>query len=156
MADPLADASDLAGFWRELTSTEVEVAGNLLVVASAIVRRRFPDIDARILAGSLDLVIVRYVLSEMIKSAVAGVSRPVDAKSESESVGPFAHSVTYDTAVALGRLGLAEDLAALLAADGVGLTAGIGAIRLGRANVPSGVWPNVCLPLYPRQTWRHE
>lgn len=131
MADPLATPDDLAGYWRPLTDQETDVAASLLAVSSALIRRRVPDVDAQIAAGTLDAAIVTYVASEMVRAAVEATSRPVDAKSVSETVGPFSTSVTYEAA---SRLAVTDDLAALLLDE---TPTALGSARLGAAQAPS-------------------
>src|SRR4051812_46676681 len=111
MANPLASAGDLAGYWRPLTDAEETIAYNLLAVASALVRKRVPDVDAQIAAGTLDPVIVTYVVCEMVKSAVESSGRPVDAKSQSQTMGPYTSAVTY---AAASSIALVDGLADLL------------------------------------------
>lgn len=114
MADPLTDPATVAGMWRPLTPAETPIAQNLIEVASAIIRRSFPLIDQWVTAGTLDPVIAGYVITEMIKAAVEAGSRPAAAKSMSESIGPYAESVTFDNSAA-SRLIFTDDLAALIA-----------------------------------------
>jgi hypothetical protein len=89
MADPFATPEDVAARWRELTGPEEARAEVLLGDASRIVRRRWPDIDARITAGTVDADDVRMIVAGMVKRAMLGPD--VDGVTEqSESAGPFA------------------------------------------------------------------
>jgi hypothetical protein len=129
MATPLIDPEDLALFWRPLTVAETTVAETLIGVASGMIRRRIPDVDAQITAGTLDLDLVGYVISEMVKAAVDSTGRPVDAKSTSDTVGPYSHAVTYGAA---SRLAFTDDLFGML---GGAVASGLGSARLGLPNI---------------------
>jgi hypothetical protein len=72
MADPFATPEDVAARWRELTGPEEARAEVLLGDASRIVRRRWPDIDARITAGTVDADDVRMIVAGMVKRAMLG------------------------------------------------------------------------------------
>lgn len=126
MAADLVTPDDVASFWRPLTDAEQTVAASLIGVASRMIRRRIPDIDAQITAGTVDLQDVAYVISEMIRSAIEAGTRPVDAKTVSDTVGPYAHSVTY--ADAASNLTFTDAWAALL---GTPTAVQIGSARLG-------------------------
>lgn len=77
MAD-LATASDIAAQWRALSSDEEVRAAALLARASAIIRARFPDVDDRITAGSLDAELVGGVAVDMV---VRRMQKPSDGVS---------------------------------------------------------------------------
>lgn len=131
MADPLASPADLVPYWRPLTDPEVIGADSLIKVASILIRRAVPDLDARLAAETLDIELVRYVITEMIKSAVEGPTRPVDAKSVAQTEGPFTLSVTYAQAAA--RVALTDDLADMLRGT---VPVVIGSLQLGPARIP--------------------
>lgn len=141
MSTPLATADDLADYWRPLTEQESAVADSLLMVASALIRRRVPDIDAQISAGTIEPVLVLYVIAEMVKSAIDASARPVDARSVSNTVGPFTQSITYE---ATSQLFFTDELAALLL--GIAPVATVGSARLGAAGPPSVPTWGSCRP----------
>jgi hypothetical protein len=85
MAD-LATVPDVEALWRPLTGDEsVRVAG-LLRMASAIVRRQLPTLDARISAATLDPDLARSVVATMVVRAMKNpdgiVARTVEDYSE--------------------------------------------------------------------------
>lgn len=133
MANPLADPDEIAEYWRPLTAAETVTALALISVASALIRRRIPDVDARVADGTLEQSILGYVIAEMIKAAVEAGSRPVDAKSASETAGPYTRAVTYGAAA---KLAVTEDLVALLGGES---STQIGSIQLGPPLIPA--WP---------------
>lgn len=90
----LATAQDVADRWRPLTTDEITLVNILLIDASDIVRVRFPDVDARILSGSLAVTTVVRVVAGMVRRAM--MNRDTEGITQgSETVGPFAHSQTY-------------------------------------------------------------
>ncbi|MCO4256507.1 Gp19/Gp15/Gp42 family protein [Pseudarthrobacter cellobiosi] len=92
MAD-LAQIETVAAAWRPLTSVEVPRATYYLAAASRKIRRRWPDVDSRIAAGTLTEEDVSDVVVQMVLGAVDVV--PVrGAKSFSEGVGPMSRSAT--------------------------------------------------------------
>lgn len=112
---PLASPSDVAELWRALTAEESALATALIRHASKVVRRKITDIDARVTDGDLDADLVAFVVAKMVLRVMQGPSVP-GAKQESETVGPYTRSVTYDAALAARHLYLDADDAALLAA----------------------------------------
>lgn len=143
MADPLSDPSALADYWRPLTTQEAAVAPGLIMVASVLIRRAFPHIDADIADGVVDQSLVDYVITEMVKSAIESGNRIADAKSQSDTVGPYARSVTYgDTSAPVI---LTDDLMALLAP----LAASSGVVGTARLGLPHHCHPH----RYPGRHW---
>ena len=98
MAD-FAIATDVANLWRPLTSEEQSRAEYLLGVASRRVRREFPDVDARLAAGTLAWEDVRDVVASMVVPALAGPPVP-GARSWSVASGEESRSVTVGSSAA--------------------------------------------------------
>lgn len=93
MAGSFATPGDVAARWRPLTSAETVIAEALADDASALIRARFPGIDAQVDSGALDVAIVRMVVSNMVKRALIAPDDGV--VSESEGTGPYSHSQTF-------------------------------------------------------------
>ncbi len=109
MADaPFATPADIANIWRPLTDGEQTTATTYLEVASAIIRGRFADIDARIESGAISAVVVRHVAATMVKRVMA--QRDPEAPIE-EQAGPFRERWEKATADGLSLDG--DDLAML-------------------------------------------
>lgn len=100
MAVPLADASDVEDVWRPLTDDERIRVGSLLIKASALLRQLMPNLDTRMALFAtdpttrmaLDPVIVATVVATAVKDYV---TNPAGAASETETVGPYSHSLSY-------------------------------------------------------------
>lgn len=93
MATPFATSADVAARWRPLTAAESTVADVLVGDASALIRQRFPGIDATIAAGNLDPDLVKMVVAGMVKRALIA---PLDGVSQqAEGTGPYSHSETF-------------------------------------------------------------
>ena len=95
MAD-LADLPTVESAWRTLTPVERPRAEYYLGAASRAIRRRWPDVDDRLAAGSLDHhdvadVVVQLVIGAVDAPAVRG------ARTFSEAVGPMSRSVTLQS-----------------------------------------------------------
>lgn len=82
----LATVDDLVTAWRPLTDTESSAAANLLAVASAVIRRRFPTIDTRIATGDIEQVIVTHVAAELVRRFLS--TRNPDEPVQ-QGAGPF-------------------------------------------------------------------
>lgn len=113
MAD-LAAPSDIAAQWRALSSDEEVRAAALLARASAIIRARFPTIDDRITAGSIDAEIVKGVAVDMV---VRKLARPTD---EVTSVTTDDTTFRWET----GRGGESRPTGMSMTADDVDLLSG--------------------------------
>lgn len=89
MVEPFATYPDIEAVWRPLTEAERTVAPALLEVASAIIRARFADIDARIASGALSAVLVRQVTVAMVRRYMEarGPSSPTQ-----QSLGDFSEA----------------------------------------------------------------
>lgn len=108
MSEPLAAVADLEAAWRSLTTSEQDRAEALLARASRKIRRRWPDVDARLTAGTLDPDDVADVVLEMVQSAM---TTPLGVQQASENAGPFGHSEQY--ANPMGRLYFTDDMVAV-------------------------------------------
>lgn len=93
MADPFADASDVAARWRPLTSDETTVAQTLCMDASTLIRQRFPGIDSQVTSGAVDPNILTMVCAGMVKRALVAPDDGVSA--QTETTGPYGRSRTY-------------------------------------------------------------
>lgn len=99
---PLATLGEVVELYGDMTAAEEQLSKGLLRRASAMVRGRFPDLAARMSAGTLDPMVVGGVVVNM----VLRVLRNPDGL-RSETVGPFTRS--WDTATAAGLLVLSDD-----------------------------------------------
>lgn len=91
MAVAFATALDVQDRWRTLTADELRVANVLAADASDMVRVRFVDVDARIVAGSLNATSVTRVVANMVKRAMV-VGDTAGLESRSQGAGPFSVS----------------------------------------------------------------
>lgn len=90
----LATPEALEKAWRPLTAAERIRAEYYLSKASRRVRRRWPDVDARLAAQTLDNEDVEDVVVQMVLAVLDGP--PIrGAKSFSEGVGPMSRSATF-------------------------------------------------------------
>lgn len=119
MAD-LASVTDLAGMWRPLSADEQAVAANLLRVASAIVRSRVANVDARITAGTLDADLPRAVVVGMVRQVMINLGGY-----ESRTIGTY----TERFADAARFLVLPDEDAAQLAPAG-SARGGVGSVKM--------------------------
>jgi hypothetical protein len=102
-----ATATDVANLWRPLTSEEQTRATHLIGVASRRVRRDFPDVDARLTAGTLALADVRDVVASMV-IPVLGAAPVPGARSWSVSSGAESRTVQVGSTVSGNPLDLFE------------------------------------------------
>lgn len=127
MADPFATPDDVDRL-LPLDEGARDAADYLLGVASAKIRKAFPDIDARIGRGELDALLAQDVAVGMVLRVLrnpGGVRQ--------ETIGPS--SISYDPAQASGQLALTPGDLDQLAPSLTGI--GIGTARLG-AGLGSG------------------
>lgn len=89
----LAQPEAVVAAWRPLTSVELARVEYYLGAASRKIRRRWPDVDSRIAAGTLTADDVSDVVVQMVLGAV-DVGPVRGAKSFSEGVGPMSRSAT--------------------------------------------------------------
>lgn len=89
-----ATPSDVAARWRPLTSDQEAVAAVLIEDASSMIRSRWPQVDARLAAGTLTDADVTRVVAGMVKRAMLnGAAEGVE--SQSQTAGPFAVTHRY-------------------------------------------------------------
>lgn len=85
---PFAVAQDVADRWRPLSATEEATADILAADASQMIRDRWPDVDDRIAAGTLDPATLIRVVAGMVKRAM--ISRDSEGlDSRAQTAGPF-------------------------------------------------------------------
>ena len=126
---PYATADDVASRWRPLSDAEAELADTLALDVSYRVKRKFPTLDARILAGDVAFAEVTAVVAGIVKRAMIGADAGGAVQSQQDVAGPFSRQVTY--ANPMGNLYFtAEDLAVL----SEGGTGRVRSIRLTSAN----------------------
>lgn len=70
MAEPFATHAELEARWPSFPYEQQDYADKLLVDASNMIRDRWPDVDARIAAGSLLAESVERVVCQMVKAAM--------------------------------------------------------------------------------------
>ena len=70
MADPYASLEDLKMHWPDLPSDRETEAAQKLLEASIEVRALYPDLDQRVIAGTMDAAIPRLVVCRMVKRAM--------------------------------------------------------------------------------------
>lgn len=110
MAD-FATFEDVAARWRPLSTTEEARAEVLIGDASRMIRRRFPNTDARIAAGDLDEGDVLSIVAHMVKRVLMVGDRE-GVTQTSDGAGPFSSSAQY--ANPQGNLYLSKDDIAVL------------------------------------------
>lgn len=124
---PLAAVGDVAERFGSMTQAQEGLAAHLVRAASALLRQRFPAIDADVKAGRLDAEVAALTVANMVLRVMFN---PQGLRSE--TTGPF--SRTYDTTAAAGMLVITKDDEAAVSVpeavpDGLaGL--GIGTIRI--------------------------
>lgn len=85
-----ATVSDLEARWRTLSDDEKAIAGVLLEDASLWLRTWFPDLDARIEAGSPDPGVPLMIVCSMVKRAMLASDREGEENSQNTAtMGPF-------------------------------------------------------------------
>lgn len=95
--EALAAASDIAKVWRPLTAAEATRADGLIESVSRAVRREWPDVDARIAAGTLDPASVTDVIVwSVLPILMPGVDVPANVRTYQQSSGSKSVSVTLD------------------------------------------------------------
>lgn len=95
MADPFATSSDLIQDWRPLSESEAAQADRLLEKASALIRSRVPDIDARLEDETLDPLIAEMVACSMVRRAMSAGGGADGIKQQSDTAGQVSQSTTY-------------------------------------------------------------
>jgi len=99
--------ADVANLWRPLTSEETTRATYLLGVASRKIRRDFPDVDARIEAGTVDLLDVRDIAASLAIQALVPAPVP-GARQWSVTSGSESQQVSLQSGIASDPLSLME------------------------------------------------
>ncbi len=113
-----AVSSDLAEFWRPLTPAEKDRVDTLLAYATAMIRRRVPNIDARIESGDISEIEVRLVTVAMVKRVMlAGDTEGVTQTTN--SVGQVSESRSYGNP--MGSLYLSRDDLSILSSSRSGV-----------------------------------
>lgn len=138
---PLAVLGDVATPFGPMTAAQEGLAKYLLRVASALVRSRFPQVDAQLRAGVLNGDVVANTVATMVLRVLRN---PQGLRAK--SVGPF--SYTYDTSVAAGELVLsvADEAAFTPVTD----TAAAAVTAFGTVRIRAGLAP----PVRSRYGWR--
>lgn len=97
MAPPFASVADLRDHWAELPYDREDEAAQKLIEASIEIRALYPDVDARIVALTLDPDVPKLVVCRMVKRAMDNASRGgMDGiGSVQESAGPFAQTLNF-------------------------------------------------------------
>jgi 23S rRNA maturation mini-RNase III len=90
---------DVVSRWRPLNPQEIQVAEALLGDAAAVVEANYPGVTVQAETDPTLAANLTTVVAGMVKRAMI---RADGVKSDSESVGPYSHAVTYDNA--LGNL----------------------------------------------------
>jgi hypothetical protein len=93
MGIPFASHEDVEYRWRPLTPAEQDIADVLAEDASAVIRARFPGIDAQITSGAVDADVVTLVAAGMVKRAMIAPDDGV--AQQSEGMGPYSQSRTF-------------------------------------------------------------
>ena len=145
MGAPFATTDDVNAL-RPLDADERAVAEVLLVYGAPLIRKKQPDIDARIANGTLDPLLAQLVAVQM----VIRVLRNLDGVRQ-ETIGPS--SITYDMSQAVGQLVVTDDDLATLAPAPTGI--GIGTARLGAGlgGGPGGIGGDRQATQLPRRPW---
>jgi hypothetical protein len=133
---PLATVDELEGLFRPMSVAEQAMARTLLRYASALLRARFPDLDARVAAGTLPADLAALAAIQMVLRVMrnpAGLPPLASVR-----VGPFSQSFFNDGAAGLLVITDAEE--AILAPQGATVSP-IGTVmaRPGLARWPVGV-----------------
>lgn len=123
MTEPLTSQSDVeAALLRPLSDTEAVYINRIIAQASALLRQAAPSIDDRIDRYNADFSDLTGVSADVVAAVLAGVVKkylvnPTGIASQTDTDGPFSHSVSYalrSEKEARGVLQItADDLAAL-------------------------------------------
>lgn len=95
MAVPFATLPDLELSWPAITVEQAEDAPQKLAEASLIIRALKPDIDALILAGTMDPDLPKMVVCGMVKRALKTPDAGEGVGTQQQTAGPFSQSFTY-------------------------------------------------------------
>lgn len=134
---PLATVGDVAEQFGAMTTAQEGLASGLLRAASAMIRARYPSVDAWIADGRINGDLVALAATNMVLRVLRN-----QGGLRSETIGPF--SRTYDTTYAAGLLVLGKDEQSLLippVSTNVGAPIGTARLRAGLAPRPyRGGW----------------
>lgn len=133
MAD-LADTDDIEAAWRSLTTEEETRATYLIGRVSRRIRRRWPDVDDRLTAGTLAAADVVDVVVEMVLPVLAGPPVP-GARSWAFSSGAESQTVT------LGALADAAEFASWMVELFEGRSVAVRPVY-SMPDAPSPAWPD--------------
>lgn len=95
MAD-FAQPEDVATAWRPLSSQQQDSAKYYIGVVERRIRRRWPDVDARLAAGTLTADDLRDVVVQLVIPVLAALEAPTGARSFQVSSGGESRQVTLD------------------------------------------------------------
>lgn len=96
-ARPWAEAEHIEDVWRSLTPDETQRATNLIEHVERGIIREWPDVPARLDAGTLDVADVRDVIVWSVLGVLGiDIDIPTAAKSFQETSGSESRSVTLD------------------------------------------------------------
>lgn len=137
MATPFATPADVVARWRPLTPNELGIVSALLSDASAVVRARFPGIDAQVESGALDSDILVMVVANMVKRAM--IAPDTGVTQESEAAGPFSRSASYANPMQAVFLTAAE-LVAILGYQSSGVSVGYSNTTMQIATCQTDQW----------------
>ena len=99
---------DLEDRWKDLSEAEIRRACVLLEDASAKLRDRFGDLEARLAAGDLSPETLRRIVCAMVQRAMLpGVTAGAGVSAQTEAAGPFQLQRTYSNP--LGNLYISAD-----------------------------------------------
>lgn len=95
--EPLATLEDLKDHWAGLDEGMWSDADQKLREASVVVRGLYPWVDARIKSGALAADTVKYVVCDMVKTAldVSEHEIPGDVSQASFTSGPFTQNLSF-------------------------------------------------------------
>lgn len=96
---PFATTGDLAARWRPLTPEETARAEVLIADASRTIRRLYPDVEARIAAGELDLEDLKMIVCAMVKRVMRVPADLDGVAARSQATGPHSVSDTFSDPV---------------------------------------------------------
>lgn len=131
MADPFATPDDVDRF-LPLDDAGRDAATQLLAVASALIRRSYPDVDTRIGNGQLDASLAQFVAVQMVLRVLRNPSGV-----RQETIGPS--SISYDPSQASGQLALTPADLGMLAPAPTGIGIGTARLSAGLGSGPNGI-----------------
>lgn len=94
MGTPFATYRDVEPRWRPLSEAERSLADQLTDDASAMIRDRWPDADARVTSGALSATTLTRIVALMAKRAMIGGDAE-GLESQQQAAGPFSVNQTY-------------------------------------------------------------